>query len=73
MFVPRSGQRQPNSYFESYDPVRETFCFILEDLDGAGLQVGDQLSGGPGEGMAPDMDAFLDTTEHNAIFCGGDL
>ena len=69
-FYEKQGVRQPKCYFSSYDPVRETFCFLLEDLDAAGLQGGDQLSGGPGKGLPPDMDMFLSLTETNAKLCG---
>ena len=69
-FYEKQGVRQPKCYFSSYDPLRETFCFLMEDLDAAGLQGGDQLSGGPGKGLPPDLDMFLSLTETNAKFCG---
>ena len=42
------GVRQPVCYFTSYDPLRETFCLLMEDLNTAdgGYTGGDQLSGG---------------------------
>ena len=69
MFFENHGVRQPKSYFSSYDPVRETFCFVLEDMNLAGYQCGDQLSGGPGEGLPPHMEVFMETTVINAKFC----
>lgn len=32
-FVRKGGIRQAECYFTSYDPLRETFCLILEDLN----------------------------------------
>ena len=68
-FFKRHGVRQPECYFTSYDPVRETFCFVLEDMNLAGFQGGDQLSGGPGEGLPPHKGMFLEATAANAEFC----
>eukprot|EP01052_Picozoa_sp_SAG31_P002253 SAG31_NODE_77_length_27533_cov_47.448859_24_plen_566_part_00 len=46
-FFRKAGCRQPECYFSSHDPVRETFCLLMEDLN-TEFSGGDQLSGGPG-------------------------
>ena len=58
------------SFRSRYDPQRETFCMILEDLNNAdgGMSVGDQLSGGPGEGLPPCLPTFLQTMDTVAKF-----
>jgi hypothetical protein len=59
--VPTPHGRSPECYFTSYDPQREVFCLIMEDMNTAGYTGGDQLSGGPGEGEPPHLAMFLKT------------
>ena len=35
-FFEKMGVRQPKCYFTSYDPTREVFCLLMEDLNMAG-------------------------------------
>ena len=60
--------RQAKCFFTSYDPQRETFCIIMENLTTSGYTVGDQLSGGPAADQPPNLPIFLDTIEAIASF-----
>jgi len=67
-FFGMNGIRQPKCYFTSYDPQRETFCLILEDMGAAGFTVGDQLSGGPAKDQPPDLAMYKYTMDSLASF-----
>ena len=67
-FLQKHGARQPCCYFASYDPVRKTFCLLLEDLSSAGFSSGDLLTGGPGEGEPPHLPMFIAVMESAAVF-----
>ena len=66
--MPTPHGRSPECFFTSYDPQREVFCLIMEDMNSAGYTGGDQLSGGPGEGEPPHLEMFLKTQETIAKF-----
>ena len=38
---------------QAIDPKRDVFCLLMEDLNEAGYAGGDQLTGGPAEGLVP--------------------
>jgi hypothetical protein len=42
-FYKKAGVRAPECYFTSYDPERENFCLIMEDMNSAGYTGGDQV------------------------------
>ena len=67
-FFEKNGVRQAKCYFTSYDPTREVYCLLMEDLNTAGYSGGDQLSGGPGKDEPPHAGMFLSTMEVLAKF-----
>eukprot|EP01052_Picozoa_sp_SAG31_P037663 SAG31_NODE_4901_length_2877_cov_1.289777_2_plen_362_part_00 len=67
-FVRKHNVRQATCYFTCYDPVRETFCLIVEDMNEANYTGGDQLSGGPGKDEPPHEIMFLSVMDSLATF-----
>ena len=72
---PHTNER---SYFTAYDAVREVFCLLMEDLDESGYAGGDQLSGGPGPGLPPDLQVkdrpcVLDSRPRHVVFYAAGL
>ena len=52
----------------SYDPIRETFCILMEDLNLSGYTGGDQISGGPGKDEPGHLGSFVQVSKRLSMY-----